>query len=229
MGKVKNQFYKDFLDGFLLNEISRQDINLVLNNIEHEEKEQARALVIIAWATGARPNEYLRLTPQEFSRSTEFLEIKFPASKGSSARTISMPRYLKDGTEDPLTTELYDYVRSLHPSQWLFWFFRSDAVQHGVTKRYIKKDGTPVVKRYDKVYSHLSSKLHYYFPKWFKILFPDGVPPYYLRHNRATKVLEVAGREATIETFGWKTEHTLKKYAHKTRKMRRQIAEGLMK
>lgn len=229
MGVVKNQFYRDFLDGYLINEISRQDINLVLNNLQHQYQEQAEVLVILSWASGARPNEYLRLTPELFSRSTEFLEIRFPSSKGSSARTISMPRYLKDSVEDdPLTLKVYDYVRKLFPKQYLFWFFRSDAIRDGVTKRYRRKDGTIVEKRYDKLYEEISSKLRYYFPKWFDCLFPDGVPPYYLRHNRATKVLEVAGREAAIETLGWKTEATLKRYAHKTKKMRREIAEGLM-
>jgi len=230
MGDVKNQFYKEFLDGFLINEITREDINKVLSNINNRNLEQARVLVIIAWASGARPNEYLRLTPEHFSRSTEFVEIKFPGSKGSSNRTISLPRYLKDTEkiEDPLTTEVYDYVRRLFPKQYLFWFFRSKAIRDGVIKRYKKKDGTIVEKKYDKIYPQLSSKLNYYFPRWFKVLFPDGVPPYYLRHNRATKVLEHAGREATIETFGWKTEHTLKKYSHKTKKMRKKIAEGLM-
>lgn len=230
MGKVKNKYYKDFLDGFLLNEISRADINMVLSNVkDNQYKEQARVLIIISWASGARPNEYLRLKPENFSLSKDYLEIRFPGSKGSSSRTISMPRYLKDSTdEDPLTKEVHKYVRKLFPSQWLFWFFRSDAIRDGVTKRYIKKDGTAVEKRYNKIYPDLASKLRYYFPIWFDCIFPDGVPPYYLRHNRATKVLDKAGREATIQTFGWKKEETLKKYSHKTKKMRKKVGEGLM-
>jgi len=228
MGQVKNQFYKDFLDGFLLNEISRIDINNVLSNIKNQQLDQARVLVILAWASGARPNEYLRLTPEHFSRSTEFLEIKFPGSKGSSARTISMPRYKEDGSIDELTNEVHLYVRKLFSEQHLFWHFRSDAIRNGVLKKYKRKDGTTIVRTYDKIYPQVASKLNYYFPKWFDCLFPDGIPPYYLRHNRATKVLDQAGREATIQTFGWKTEHTLKKYAHKTKKMRREVAKGLM-
>lgn len=229
MGNIKNQFYKDFLDGFLITEITREDVLQVLASIDHLQLEQARVLVILAWATGRRPNEYLRLTPEHFSRSKEFLEIKMPGSKGSSATTVSLPRYVKDGDiEDPLTLEVYNYVRTLAPNQWLFWFFRSNAIRHGVTKKYTNKDGVPLVKQYDKVYEKVSNKLPYYFQKWFNVLFPDGVPPYYLRHNRATKVLDAAGREATIQHFGWKTEVTLKKYVHKTRKMRKKIAEGLM-
>lgn len=229
MGKVTNQYYKAFLDGFLINEISRQDINLVLQQLQHQHQEQAEVLLILAWSTGARPNEYLRLTPEHFSRSKDFLEIKLPSSKGSSARTISMFRYLKDtDEEDPLTKKVFDYQRKLFPKQYLFWFFRSDAMRVGVTKRYKRKDGTVVVKKYDKIYPEVSSKLRYYFPKWFDCLFPDGVPPYYLRHNRATKVLEKAGREATIQTFGWKKEETLKKYSHLTKSSRKKVAEGLM-
>lgn len=229
MGIIKNQYYKDFLDGFLLNEISRSDIIQVIDNIDHQEIEQARVLVIIAWCSGSRPNEYLKLTPEHFSRSTNFLEIKMPSSKGSSARTISMPRYLTDNkTEDPLTKEVFEYTRKLFTKQYLFWFFRSDAIRNGVKKRYKKKDGTIIEKNYDKIYNYLSSKLGYYFPRWFDILFPDGVPPYYLRHNRATKVYEAVGSGGTMETFGWKKEETMKKYMHKTKKMREEIGKALM-
>jgi len=213
MGQVKNQFYKDFLDGFLLKDISRADITRVIDSITNQHLDQARVLVIIAWASGARPNEYLRLTPEHFSRSTEFLEIKFPGSKGGKNRTISISRYLEDGSEDLLTTEIHMYTRKLFPKQHLFWFFRSDAIRNGVIKRYKKKDGTVIVRKYDKVYPYISSKLNYYFPKWFDVLFPGGIPPYYLRHNRVIKVLERAGREATIQTFGWEKEATLKHYS----------------
>jgi len=228
MGKVTNEYYKAFLDGYLITEITRQDILKVLQEMQHKHQEQAETLIILAWATGARPNEYLRLTPDNFSRSTDFLEIKMPSSKGSSKRTVSLPRFTKTGAVDPLTEKVFLYQRKLFPKQYLFWFFRSEAKRNGVTKKYTRKDGTVVEKHYDKTYDELSSKLRYYFPKWFDILFPKGVPPYYLRHNRATKVLEKAGREATIETFGWKKEETLKKYAHKTKKMRKKISKALM-
>lgn len=229
MGDVKNQYYKEFLDGFLLNEISRQDIIKVVDSIVHQHTEQARALVIIAWTTGARPNEYLRLTPEYFSRSADFLEIKMPSSKGSSARIISLPRYYKDSKEDdPLTKEVFEYQRTLFPKQWLFWFFRSDAIRYGVTKKYKNKDGKTVEKHYDKIYNQLSKKLPYYFSKWFDCLFPDGVPPYYLRHNRATKVYEAVGSGGTMETFGWRKEETMKKYMHKTKKMREEIGKALI-
>lgn len=228
MGKVTNQYYKDFLDGFLLNEISRLDIIKVLDNINNKYLDQARVLVIIAWASGSRPNEYLRLKKEHLSMSREFLEIKMPESKGSSARTISLPRHMQDGDEDLLTKEIHDYSRTLVPDQWLFWFFRSDAVRYGVTKKYKTKDGEIKEKKYDKIYKYISSKLGYYFPKWFSVLFQDGVPPYYLRHNRATKVYEKAGPGAAMQTFGWKKEETMKKYTHKTKKMRKKIGSALM-
>ena len=101
-------------------------------------------------------------------------------------------------------------------------------VKRKVTKRYKKKDGTVIVRKYDKKYPNISSKLNYYFPKWFDVLFPGGVPPYYLRHNRVIKVLDRAGREATIQTFGWEKEATLKHYSHKSKKMRKDVAKGLM-
>jgi len=229
MAEIKNEYYHDFLEGFLLKQINRQDIQLVLDNIQHEYNRQARAMIIIAWASGARPNEYLRLTPEMFSKSKEYLEIKMPGSKGSAARVVSLPTIDAEGHTDTLTNEVYNYVRGLAPGQYLFWFFRSKSKRYGVTKRYKRKDGTIVEKSYDKTYDTLSNKLGYYFPRWFEVLFPDGVPPYYLRHNRATTLLETSGREATIMNQGWKTEVTLKRYTHKTPQMRKRIAGGLMK
>ena len=228
MGDVKNEYYKAFLDGYLITEITRQDILKVLQEIQHKHQEQAESLVILAWATGARPNEYLRLTPEHFSRSTKFLEIKMPSSKGSGKRTVSLPRYGKNGDTDPLVEKVFLYQRKLFPKQYLFWFFRSEAKRNGVTKKIVKRDGTIIEKHYDKIYNEVSSKLRYYFPKWFDCIFPDGVPPYYLRHNRATKVYEKAGSQAAMENFGWKKEETLKKYAHKTEKMRKKIGKALM-
>ena len=227
-GKITNTYYKAFLDGYLLEQITRNDIITVLNNIQHQYLNQARCLLIIAWSTGSRPNEYLRLTPEHFNKTKPFLEIKMPGSKGSESRIISLPYTLENGTTDPLTKEVHEYVRSLFPTQYLFWFFRSNAKRHGVTKKYKKKNGETVTKNYTKIYDELGAKLRYYFPKWFEIIFPEGVPPYYLRHNRTTTLMETAGREATMMNQGWKSEITLKRYTHKTKKMRQQIGEGLM-
>lgn len=229
MAKVTNQFYKAFLDGYLLEEIDRNDIIKVLNNINHKHIQQARVLIILAWGSGARPNEYLKLKKEDLSRSTEFLEVRFLGSKGSSARTISFPRYMDDGSEDPLILEVFDYYRKLFPGQWLFWFFRSNAVRYGVTKKIKTKDGQILEKKYDKVYDYLSSKLNYYFRKWFDVLVVDGVPPYYLRHNRASKVFEKVGSAGTMETTGHKRQESLKSYTHKTKKMRKEIGKALMK
>lgn len=233
MALIKNPYYKAFLDGYLLEQIPRSELTKVLDGIEHEHRAQARVLVIIAWASGARPNEYLRLTAEMMNKTKEFVEFKMPSSKGSSARVISLPCFLRavDGGElvpDPFTAEVFNYVRGLFPTQYLFWFFRSKAQRHGVTKTYRTKSGELVSKKFEKDYLDLGSKLRYYFPKWFEQLFPEGIPPYYLRHNRATTLLETAGREATIMNQGWKSELTLKKYTHKTKQMRRQIGEGLM-
>lgn len=228
-GNVKNQYYKNFLDGNAIEEISRDDIIKVLDNIDHQYIDQARVLVIIAWATAARPNEYLRLTPEHFIRDSEFLKIKMPCSKGSSKRTVSFLRKMEDGNEDPLVSEVHEYVRKLFPQQYLFWFFRSNAVRYGTTKNVRTKEGKTIKKRYDKIYFELSRKLKYYFPKWFECLFEDGIPPYYLRHNRATKVYEKLGGGPTMHLTGWTSERMLKRYVHKTKKMEREIGNVITK
>lgn len=234
--KIVNIHYKAFIDGGLLFEINRDDIIKVLDNIAEvqtnwskEKIIQARALIIIAWATGARPNEYLRLMPSDFHKSKEFLEIKIPGSKGGKGRTMSLPLNLND-SPDPLITELYDYITRLFETMAPFHSFISNSTHYGITKKNVKKTGEIETKHYDKRYRDLGSKLRYYFPRWFEIIMEDGIPPYYLRHNRGTIVTDNAGITAAAHALGHKSQTTtMKHYSHLTKERRRQIGKELMK
>jgi integrase len=226
--KIKNPYYKAFLEGDLITEIRRDDFIKVIDNIEHEHKDQARAMLILMWSTGARPNEILRLKGNSFVNNYKTLTVKIPGSKGSLAR---MPRLLM---KDPLTTEIWQYIKQLPGEMFVFWFFRSEAKRYGVTKTYNRKNPETgeiekKTKTYDKIYYELSRKLRYYIPKWFEIIFPEGIPPYYLRHNR----LSIAGERLSTKDLmllkGSKTEGSVRPYLHLTRKSQKMITEELMK
>lgn len=228
MSKVKNPYYKAFLDGDLITEIRREDFILVLDNIIHEHKDQARALLILMWCTGARPNEILRLKGSDFVNTYKTLDIKLPGSKGSMAGIIRLP------LKDELIQEVWLYIKQLPGEMFVFWFFRSNAKRAGVTKTYRRKNPTTgemetKTKFYDKIYDEISRKLRYYFPKWFSILFPEGIPPYYLRHNR----LSIAGEELSIKELMLlkrsKTEGSVRPYMHITRKTQDRISKELLK
>ena len=67
------------------------------------------------------------------------------------------------------------------------------------------------------------------FPRWFDVIFPEGIPPYYLRHNRATRITDITGREAARKTLGHRSELTTNRYIHLTKKKREETGKSLMK
>lgn len=227
-GKVKNPYYKAFLKGDLIYEIRREDFIMVLDNIIHEYQDQARAMLILLWCTGARPNEILRLTTDRFIKTDKYLDVKVPGSKGSMERMIRLP------LKDPLIVEVWEYVKQYPNRFFLFFFFRSKAVRYGVTKTYKRKNRITgemetVTKHYDKIYDEISHKLRYYIPKWFTVLFPEGIPPYYLRHNRMSIAAEKLDSSALMMLKGSKTEASVRAYVHQTRKTQRKISQELLK
>jgi integrase len=228
-GKIKNPYYKAFLEGHLLQEIDRDDLKFVLDRIQHQYVDQARCMVIVLWVTGARPNEVLKLTGKNFVFTKDYLEIQLNKSKGGMARDLGMPWINpKTGQEDELTKEVWEYAKTMWLDQYCFHFFRSEAKRYGVKKTYRKKNGEVIEKFYDKVYDELSSKLRYYIPKWFSVLWPEGIPPYYLRHNRGSKLYNKSGGEATTIALGHTSEKTKASYAHQTKDMRKNISRGIM-
>lgn len=168
---------------------------------------QGRALLITLYYTGARPNEVLRLRKKDISkRDTETrinkegqpYEVKspsvvlmLPGSKKGVTRSLSLD------FKEPLIRELFEYTTGiLGDDTFLFSQFQSTR-QHvvPVMQKVIeaREDGSHVT-RYIKVGIRkrlvISDNLYYHVKKWFKGVFEDSIPPYYLRHNRFTKMAE---------------------------------------
>lgn len=224
--KIKNRHYKKFLKGQMIRKIPPEDLKKVLDNIEHEHQAQARALVIVSWLTGARPNEVLRLKGNDIIKEPYYLKIELKGSKRSKNRTLMLPIRNND-----LVKELWSYIQTVPGPVFLFWAFRSSRVRHGTTVTHTKKiDGKEVKekKHYDKKYRVLSDKLYYWFKKWFSVLFEDGVPPYYLRHNRSSVMAENCTAAEIAQARG-STISSAEQYIHLSEKQAKKIGRELIR
>jgi site-specific recombinase XerD len=134
----------------------------------------------------------------DFSKEGSFLLIKISGSKGGLPRTIRLRLAL------PLVQELYKYITTCHPDLYLFHPFRSNYV-----KTFLGKTGKELIRK------EKTAKLRYYFKKWFSSVIAGGINPYYLRHNRLSKLSEAGVTMEDIRQFkGCKTFASITPYIH---------------
>lgn len=221
--KIKNKLYREFLDGSLIRTIRRPDIDKVLQNVKHRHSNQARLLVIAMWMTGARPNEVLALKAQDIRRSGEFIEIHLKGSKGGRARSLPVP------ADDPYMMQILEYSERLPPPMFLFWAFRSKKIRHGVKRTFINKSGERITKHYTKEYPDTAARLPYWFAKWFRPIHADGVPPYYLRHNRMSISAEDLNPSELMLLKGSKSLESVTPYLHLSKETGQRVGRTLSK
>jgi integrase len=205
--KIKNEYYRQFLDKGEIKLLSEDDIQKALLNVRGRFTNEARALIITLYYTGARPVEALNLKGGSFSKDKHFCKIEVPAAKGGVTRPIWLP--LKKG----LIKEIYKYATGVYPETYLFFHFRGKYKRSVQTKKGIKE-------RID-----ISDRLRYYFKKWFKDM---PISPYYLRHNRFTKQSEQGwSADDIMQMKGSRTTDSVRMYMHRSaekgKKMGRKI------
>lgn len=236
MPKIKNEHYKKFLSGDLIKIVTREDIEKVLDNLkdlrvrgcDYKLGDQARALVFISWATGARPCEIADMTAGDVTREGSYIKVKLRGAKGAFSRIVTLP------LSDPLVKEFYQYTKGMPPIMYLFWFFRSK-YNREKTKAKIKIRGEngeikEIVKEYQKPYPRSADKMTYYFKRWFSEIFPGGVPPYYLRHNRFSSLAEKGKSLEEIRMLkGAKTYDSVVVYTHVSTEMAKKMAKDLVR
>jgi integrase len=202
MAIIKNESYKRFLDEGLIDTLDEDQIKIVLDSLKHRFKLEARSLIICMYYTGARPNEILRLKTDDIIRDGKYLKITMQGSK----RGLPRPIMLK--ISHPLVKEFDIYTKKLPLGVFIFYHFRNNYIRN-----YTSKSGEI------KTITTISDKLRYYFKKWFSVLFPDGIPPYYLRHNRFSKLAEVGtSMEQLRQMKGSRTLDSVTPYLHMTKK-----------
>jgi len=236
MPKVKDKYYKSFLEGDLIHLIDREGIEKVIKNIKnfrvrgkpYDLTDQARALVFIAWATGARPCEIVDMVAGDVNKEGSYIKVRLRGAKGAFARVIYLPY------RDPLVKEFYEYTKGMPPQMYLFWFFRSRYVRRRTETTITVRDPETgekkkIKKVYTKPYPMKADRIRYYFRRWFSVLFEDGITPYYLRHNRFSSL---ATKGETLENIrmlkGAKTYDSCIVYTHMSKDMAKKISRKLI-
>lgn len=212
--RSKSPYYQEFLDGKEMKIINIEDIYKACKNIKRFKK-AGTALLSILYYTGARPDEVLKLHANNISlqKSTlngkehNFLKIQLETVKRGIARVIRLDM------SKPIVKDIYDYSSNYPPNAFIFYMFK------GSYKRIGYRKGKPTER------IEISDLFRYYFNKWFKGVLRHPIPPYYLRHNRLTK-LSMSG--ATVEQLrlfkGAKSPDSVIPYLHQSRLESEKIA-----
>lgn len=204
MPRITNKNYKQFLDNSVIDTISKEQVKQALENVTGRFTREGKALLIILYLTGARPNEVLNLRSKDITKLDSYVVIKMPGSKGGKTRPI----YLH--YKNNLVKIVYKYSMGVFPEMYLFYNYRSNC------KTYVK----------GKEYTYIAHNLGYHFKKWFKGVVDDSIPPYFLRHNRFSKMAE---RDVSMQQIqgikGAKTIASVEPYVHMSTRNAKKLAK----
>lgn len=195
--KIKNKNYRKFLDEGIIDPITEEQINQALRNVRGRHSREGRALLITLYYTGARPNEVLRIQGKDVSRQDQYIIVKVKGSKGGLPRTLYFP-YKK-----ALLRELYTYATGRFPEMYLFYHFQNKYVRTVPGKTGPKQNTT------------ITDKLRYHLNKWFEGVIEDSINPYFLRHNRFSKLAEAGLSMQDLRMIkGSRTTESVTPYLH---------------
>lgn len=213
--RIQNINYRQFLDVGLINVINEDQLRQALSNIKGMRGgryvTEGRALLIALYYTGARPNEVLALRGKDVTKEGQFVRVFLKGSK----RGLPRPVYLRLKKSE--VQELFKYASSLFPDLYLFFHYKNTYIRH-----YLNKKGD--VK--EKV--EVTDKIRGYVSKWFTGVIEGSITPYYLRHNRFSK-LSMAG--ASLQELrmikGSKTEGSVTPYLHLSTRTSKALAKKI--
>lgn len=211
MPLIKNKAYARILNEKRIKKIKKEAfVNDYLPLIKHRNMKEARALIILLWASAARPIELLELKGEHIEKEQDYFLLHFKGHKGSHPRAIPLP------IEDELIKEAWNYCSNILPHFYLFPHFRSQSITYKATtplpkgidpfnppikaKYKIIKRNEKYLKEYSNRYLGLSQKLKYWCTKWFEL------PPYYFRHNRISIAAETLDLTKLMYLKGAKSE-----------------------
>lgn len=212
MPKILNKNYRQFLEHGFIETIGEDQINRVLDSITHKHKNEARALVIVLYYTGARPSEVLKIRARDILKKDSYIHIRIMPSKGGLPRTAWLSNRLT------LAKELYNFaMHNMFPEQFLFFHFKNSYIREHKTKHGVIKE-----------YECNSDLVRYYIKKWFKNVIEDSITPYYLRHNRFSKLSEAGINMQDLRMLkGSRSYSSIEPYLHLSGASARNIARKL--
>lgn len=211
MTKINNPNYKRFMEVNEIKFIEKEHMARALDNVKGRHRLMGRCLLIMAYYTGARPSEYLRLQAKDINRESNYIAVKMPASKGGRRRIIRIP------LKRAFVKEMWDYIVSQFPETYIFYKY---------TNKYIVK----YVNRKGEIKENvsISDKLRYHFNKWFDGVIEGSIPPYYLRHNRISKFAEKGFSLMDLMLLkGSQNTESIKPYIHMSKHKSIKLARGM--
>ncbi len=211
MKKITNKNYRKFLDEGIIDLIGPRQIKQALNNVKCKYATEGKALLLTLYFTGGRPIEVLNLKAENITREKNHIIIKMPPSKGGLPRPI----YLESKNE--LVLELYNYASGLFPGMFLFHHYKGSYI-----RKWRTKDGEEMERE------EVSDKLRYYVYRWFDGVVSDSIPPYFLRHNRFSKLAERGVDLKEIQMLkGSRSIEGVRPYIHLSTKTAKNLARKI--
>lgn len=209
--KITNKAYRKFLDEGVIQTLTDEQVQRILLQIKHKNLRQAKALFLLLYFTGARPNEILRMRSKDIILEKPYIKVKVVGSKKGLPRTI----YLK--YNNPLVKQIYYYSAGLVPDIMLFYNFIS------TYKRPVMRKSGNLEYR-----TELSTKVYYYIKRWTKGVLGEHITPYYLRHNRFSNLSEKGiSMEQLRMLKGSRTLDSVTPYLHMSSETAKKVAKKI--
>lgn len=212
--KIKNVNYRSFLDQGIIETLNEKQLVMALDNIKGKRGryvKEARVFLILLYYSGARPNEVLNLKAKNVSNDGVYLKALFPGSKKG------LPRSLYFQIKKPLIKEALDYCLSVMPEAYLFYHYRS-----GYTRKILTKKGEV------KYRLEVTNGLRWYFGRWWDSVVAGGIPPYFLRHNRMSKLAEKGASLNELRMLkGSRTYESVMPYLHMSSRTGKTLAKKI--
>jgi site-specific recombinase XerD len=209
--RIKNELYNQFLDKGLITLIQKEHIDKAVTQIKGKYQQQHTSCLYTLYLTGARPIEILELKPKNHTKEKNYLRIDLPPAKNGLAR----PFYIS--IKHPYAKYIWKYSQTIMPEMYLYWKLRGKYTRTRTTK-----NGNT------KTYNETSRPLRYHLTNWFKTIFPTDIIPYYLRHNRFSKLAENGATPEEIRQLkGAKTITSVTPYLHLSTQSAKKIARKI--
>lgn len=186
-------------------------LDQVLSNINScKYSKEASALFICLYYSGARPAEVLELKGKNVYSKGRYIHIEMTGKKRGLSRLIVLKK-------NQYSIQLLQYFMSLYPDVLAFKHFIGKGKYQ--VKYKIKSTGEFITKEYPCE----SYKLRYHFKKWTEGILE--IPPYYLRHNRFSKLAAAGVSLTDIQQMkGGKTLSCVQPYVHMSLHTAKRIA-----
>jgi len=207
---AKNINYRKFLDDGIIKFLNTDDIANALKNVKGRHIKSGRALIICFYYTGARPIEILRMRAKDINKDKSYFKINLTPSKRGLTREIHISQKRK------FMKELYDYSMSLPPEMLMFYHYKTKYIRTRQTKKGLK------------TYVEETDGLRYHFYKWFSNVIDGSISPYYLRHNRFSKMSRNGATMDQIKFYkGSRTYDSIYPYLHLSSEMAKKASKTI--